>query len=389
MTKKRRGHGEGSVFERADGKWLAVVELGWSGGRRRRKTAVARTQKEAGKRLRELQRSLDDGLPLQGDRLTVGGLLERWLRESAAPNVRRRTFLGYEAIVLQHLGPALGRIPLRKLGPADLEAYMREKRKTHSARSVQLHHAVLRRALTVAERWQLVSRNVARLVTAPRVQRPEITPPTPDQARLLLDGIRGDRLETLYAVALALGLRQSEILGLTWADVDLERSTLTVRHALQRYRDDDGRLEYHLDEPKSRRSRRTVSLPAQVADSLRQHRDRQAFERQQAASEWRGERWNLVFCDHFGEPVSGSAVTHQFQDRLKALGLSRWRFHDLRHAAATFLFAQGVPLRVAMEILGHSTIAVTADTYSHVLPQLQEDAAERVGSLLWGQAQRG
>jgi integrase len=224
-----------------------------------------------------------------------------------------------------------------------------------------------------------VSRNVARLVTPPRVQRRDVRPLTAAQARLFLSSVENDRLAALYAVSLSLGLRQGEALGLQWQDVDLEGRTLTVRHTLQRY---DG--EYHLDDPKTDRSRRTISLPPQLVDALRRHRVQQGEERLRVGPIWAGERWGLVFSNELGEPLDGVAVTRAFQRKLADLGLPAQRFHDLRHAAATFLIAQGVPLRVVMEILGHSTIATTADTYGHVMPELQRDATERTAAVLFG-----
>ncbi len=164
-----------------------------------------------------------------------------------------------------------------------------------------------------------------------------------------------------------------------WQDVDLEGRTLTVRHTLQRYGG-----EYHLDDPKTDRSRRTISLPPQLVDALRRHRAQQNEERLLVGQLWAGNRWGLVFCNELGEPLDGVAVTRAFQKKLTDLGLPTQRFHDLRHAAATFLIAQGVPLRVVMEILGHSTIATTADVYGHVLPEIGREATDRVAAVLFG-----
>ncbi|HEV8574410.1 MAG TPA: site-specific integrase, partial [Dehalococcoidia bacterium] len=293
--------------------------------------------------------------------------------------LRPRTLAGYTSIVERHLIPALGRIRLRKLQPADIDAYLnRLVGSGLTTRTAQYHHAVLRRALGQAERWGYVGRNVARLVTPPQVRQRQMAPLTPDQARLFLAGIAGDRTEALYAVSLSLGLRQGEALGLLWEDVDLGARTLTVQHTLQRYGG-----AYHLDEPKTQRSRRTVSLPTPLVDVLRRHRIRQNEERLRVGPLWAG-GWNLVFCNEIGEPLAGAEVTRRFQRTLAALGLPRQRFHDLRHAAATFLIAQAVPLRVVMEILGHSTISVTADTYGHVAIEVQREATDRTAALLFG-----
>jgi len=375
----KRGNNEGSVYKRQDGRWVACVTLGWANGRRQRKTALAASKAEARQRLAQLQQAAEQGLSLARDP-SVGEYLRRWLQESAPRTLRPRTLAGYASIVERHLVPALGRITLRKLQPGDIEAYLnRAVESGLSARTAQYHHAVLRRALGQAERWNLVPRNAARLVTPPRVQRRDVRPLTLEQARTFLASVDGDRLSGLYAVSLSLGLRQGEALGLQWQDVDLDAGTLQVRHTLQRYGG-----EYHLDDPKTDRSRRTISLPLALVDTLRQHRVRQNEERLRFGPIWAGERWTLVFCDERGLPLDGTAVTRAFQRKLADLGLPAQRFHDLRHAAATFLIAQGVALRVVMEILGHSTIATTADTYGHVMPELQRDATERTAAVLFG-----
>lgn len=212
-----------------------------------------------------------------------------------------------------------------------------------------------------------------------RVPRYELTPLDPAQARRLLDVIRGDRLEALYTVALAVGLRQGEALGLRWEDVDLDAGMMNVRHALQRV---DGRLV--LVEPKSHTSRRTIALPAGTVAALREHRRRQLEERVLAGRRWQDQ--DLTFTTTIGTPLDGTAVTKRFQRLLAYAGLPRQRFHDLRHACASLLLAQGVHPRVVMEVLGHSQISLTMNTYSHVIPALQREAADRMEALLAGGA---
>ena len=198
---------------------------------------------------------------------------------------------------------------------------------------------------------------------------------TPEQARAFLEAASGDRLEALYTVALAVGLRQGEALGLRWDDVDLEAGTLTVRHALQRV---GGRLR--LVEPKTRLSLRNIALPPMVVAALRAHRSRQLQERLWAGSRW--QEHDYVFASTIGTPLDGTNVTHRLQAILLTAGLPRQRFHDLRHACASLLLALGVHPRVVMETLGHSQISLTMNTYGHVLPSLQRDAADRMDRLL-------
>ena len=277
-----------------------------------------------------------------------------------------------------HLKPAFGRTRLVKLTPDAIQMYMNRKLASGlSPNTVRNHHAVLRRALTQAERWGLVPRNVARLVTPPRAAREEVKPLTPEQARAFLDAVQGSRHEALYQVALGLGLRQGEVLGLTWDATDLESATLRVDRTLQRY---DG--AYHLDEVKTARSRRVIGVPRPLVALLKVRRTRQREERLRAGAGWAGNELNLVFTTVAGAPLYSANVTRAFQKAVEDAGLPRQRFHDLRHAAASFMLAEGVSLKVAQEVLGHSTIAVTADIYSHVMPAATRDATERVGELL-------
>lgn len=220
-------------------------------------------------------------------------------------------------------------------------------------------------------------RNAARLAEPPRVPRRETRPLSSDQAQTLIRAIDGDRLEALYLVALGVGLRQGELLGLAWSDVDFERGVLTLRKALQRV---DRRLV--LVEPKSVTSRRVVVLPDLVTAALRKHRVRQAEERLLAGRRWKDDPRDLVFRTTIGTPLDGITVARNFQALLARHRLPHQRFHDLRHTCASLLLAEGVAPRVVMETLGHSQIALTLNTYSHVSPALGRAAAERMNTVL-------
>lgn len=368
----RRGNGEGSVYQEKDGRWCAVVSLPTGG----RKKFHARSRQEAADKLLAARRTVADGLPLPDQRQTVGDLLTTWLENTARLAVRPATFQSYWAIVRIHLIPALGRVRLAELTPQQVQRVLNEKSAAGlSPRRVDYIRAVLRRALNQAMRWGLVARNVATLVDAPKARRKKVNPFTPDEARAFLAAIRGDRLEALYAVALTVGLRQGEALGLRWDDVDLVSGALHVRHSLQRI---GGTLT--LVEPKTDRSNRVVPIPASLSARLSEHRERQTVERERAANLW--SETDHVFTTVLGQPLDGSSVTHRFQKLLAAAGLRHQRFHDLRHACASLLLAQGVPARVVMEILGHSTVTLTLNTYSHVLPRSQRDALDGMDDLL-------
>ena len=224
---------------------------------------------------------------------------------------------------------------------------------------------------------ELFSRNAAALVDPPSVPCPEFRALTPQEARRFLDAVKGDRLEALYAVAVALGLRQGEALGLTW--VELDRGELRVRRTLVKL---NGQL-YRLSEPKTKRSRRTLPMTPSLVAQLRAHRNRRRIGRLAAGERWQGEEWGLIFCTTLGGPLSKSTVIKQLKIHLQAAGLPDMRYHDLRHCCASLLVAQGVHPRMVMEILGHSTIVLTMNTYSHVMPSAQRDAALLIESAIF------
>lgn len=378
MARKRRGKGEGSITQLPDGRWQARLTY-WEGGRRRRKAFYGKTRAEARAKLMAALADLQRGLPVPPERQSVGEFLERWLKDVVAPSVRPRTFASYSQLVRRHLLPTLGRVRLVRLTAQDIQACLNQKRQEGlSARTVQYLHAILRRALGQAEKWGLVARNVARLVDAPKVVRPEVKPLAPEDVRRLLDAARGDSLEALYVVAIAVGLRQGELLGLRWQDVDLERGLLSVRVQLQRI---NGKLQ--LTEPKSSRSKRTVQLPAVALKALREHRARQLEERLRAGLIWDGSM-DLVFTTTRGTPLDARNVVRHFHGLLARAGLPRMPFHNLRHTAAILLLAQGLDIRVVQQVLGHSQIALTANLYTQVMPVLLEDAAKRMDAILRG-----
>lgn len=288
------------------------------------------------------------------------------------------TYEGYERTLRLHVIPEIGSVRLARLTPQALSLlYQRLLDKGLSARTVQLTHAILHRALRQALRWRLIPVNPADAVDAPRPERREFRVLALEEVRRLLEATRGDRLEALYAVALTCGLRQGELLGLRWQDVDLDAGTLAVRQQAMRVQ---GRWVF--PEPKTAAGRRSVTLPALTVGALRQHRARQNEERLQIGPAWQDEL-DLVFTNAIGGPIEKqNLVRRSFRPLLERAGLPRVRFHDLRHSAATLLLAGGIHPRVVQERLGHSTISVTMDIYSHVLPTLQRDAAERLDRLL-------
>lgn len=374
---KRRGPGEGSIYQRQDGRWVAEIYVSRdSAGKRRSKYFYGATQKEVlGKRTRALS-DRQRGLPVDPDRQTVKDFLTRWLADSVKGKNAPRTHESYSGVVNRHIIPAIGHLRLTKLTPQHLQHLYQVKQEEGLTRAVRLMHAVLHRALDQALRWGLVYRNVADAVDAPRVTRREMQVLSPEQAGQFLDASRGDRLHALYVLAIGCGLRQGELLGLKWADVDWDNSTLQVQRQLQYMNG-----EFVFSEPKSQKARRTVALPALAVAALKTHKAKQAAERLALGPVW--EDNDLVFTSEAGAPLHKSSLRiRSFNPILERAGVPKVRFHDLRHTAATLLLARGVHPKLVQEQLGHSQISLTLDTYSHVLPTMKKDVAAQMDAIL-------
>lgn len=383
---KRRGHGEGAVYKRQDGRWTAVLELGWQGDKRVRHSYYGRTKRDALDKLEEARAKLVAGLPLGDARQTVTDFLDAWLRDIVKPNARPNTYKAYEVKVRLHLKPGLGRQRLARMTPQHVQAYVAAAQTAGvPPGAIKYSLMVLSVALSHAERQGLVARNVARLAVAPRVEQREIVPLDVEDARRFLDAVRGLRLEALYRVALALGIRQGEALGLGWPNVDLDERVARIRVQLQ-LNTQTNQLE--LVELKSEKSRRSINLPDFAVRALREHRARQNKERLRvgaAWTDWKGA--GLVFTNEIGMPIFAREIRREMDKLRVAAKLPGLRFHDTRHTCATLLLAQGVPERVVMEILGHTNLRMT-QRYMHVLPPLRQDAADRLDVAL-GQADGG
>ncbi len=372
----RRGKHEGSIYQREDGRWVGVAHLGYKDGKRKRKYIYGKTRAEVARKLNKTLEQQQQGLPVVDERQTVAQFLTHWLEDIGRPSLRPRTFSSYQMIITHHLIPVLGRIRLAKLSPQDVQTYMNEKRESGlSPRTVTYHRAVLRKALNDGLRWGVVVRNVAALARPPKRVKPERRYLTPEEARSFLSAVAGHRLEALFTVALAVGLRQGEALGLRWEDVDLEKGIISTRVQLQRI---DGHLR--LVDLKSETSHRSIALPEVALHALQDHRRRQLEERLAEGPRW--EDHGLVFTTGLGRPLDPRNITTQFHRLRDAAGLPWLTFHGLRHGFGSLLAAQGVHPRVAMELMGHSQIGLTMEIYTHVAPELAHEAASKIDDIL-------
>lgn len=381
----RRGNGEGTIREnkvrrRWEGRLTVAAD---SDGRLTRRMVTGRTRGEVVELLHDLRTKLEGGIDPAPRDLTVGRFLDEWIADVLPGSVAAATEQQYKEIVGYYVRPTIGRKRLSTLNARDVARMLAElERKGLSPNTRRLARSVLRRALRWAEHEGLVSRNAAAIAHGVKVPTTEGRTLTPEQARALLASLDGHRLEAAFTVALSLGLRRGELLGLSWNDVDLDATPprLTVRRALKRL---PGGLV--LEEPKTRQSRRTVHLPAPVVAGLRVHRRRQAAEQLHAGDLWVGRPLgaDLIFRTPRGTAVDPDNFRNMTYKVTTDAGLGRWSPHELRHSAASLLIAQGVPLKIVSETLGHASIRITADVYGHLMDDAKTEAADAMTKALW------
>lgn len=373
----RRANGEGSVYRRADGRWAGAYYVLRPDGGRERLTVYGRTRADASAKLAELVSKTAAGIPLAVKKWTVEAYAQHWLEDVVAGRLRPSTLSSYRGTLRLHIVPTLGRLPLRRVTPAHVRKLLSEKLAGGmSVRSVQIVHAILRAMLAEAMRDELVERNVAAIVKGPSREQAEVKPWTVEEVSTFLRAAGDDRLYALFALGVAVGMRRGELLGLRWIDVDFDRSIVHVRQAIQRVCG-EGLI---VGPPKSPRSRRDVPVPAYAMRALKEHRSRQAEEKLALGEYWVDS--GLVFTSTVGTAIEPRNLTRVLDELVRAAGVRRVRFHDLRHTCASMLLAQGVPARVVMDVLGHSQFSITMDLYSHVMPSALREAADAIDRAL-------
>ncbi len=382
----RERNGMGTVVKRSDGRYQAAVYVLTPTGHRRRKYVYGRTWDEANDKRLELLQNNRRGVPSESSAMPLGEYLTYWLDHVAVLDLQPSTFTRYRALVRDYIAPHIGRRKLNRLNTADVRALMATLGRTEgkggrvlSPRTIQFVHAVLRSALQHAVREELIGRNVAKLVSPPRAAPVEVTPLDPDIARRFLRTARDHWLAALWLLLLTTGLRRGEALGLAWSDIDLDGGTVRVRRTLQKL---DGRFVF--GEPKSARSRRVLTLPAVVVTALRRHPEITRGRATGAPVRVAGQPADLVFVSASGRPVEPRSVNLAFDRLLKRAGVPHARVHDLRHTCATLLLAEGASDREVMELLGHSSIGITMNTYAHVLDDSKRRMASRMDGLFGG-----
>jgi integrase len=416
--RRTRANGEGGIrHDKKRDRWVATITVGWEATvdgdghpsvRQVRRSVTGKTKAQVLQRMREAQGLIDQGIKVPPRTLTVAAMLDEWLEDILPGTVSPATEGQYADVVRLYIKPRIGQLRLKELAPSAVTRMLRDMERPtasrphgYSANSRRLARSILRRALRWAQTEGLVTRNVAALAGAVHVSRPDGRTMTPEQARIFLDHIRGDPLEAMYVVALSLGLRVSELLALGWDDVNFDpvdgsSPTLTIRRGLKRIKG-QGLV---IAGVKTRTSRRTVHLPAVAVRQLVGHRQRQRAERLAFPGDWPDKPLgvDLVFRTVAGTALDPSNVWHYLSKATRhagaeyldenrtrirpGTGLGHWHPHELRHSAASLMLAQGVPLKVVSDVLGHSGITVTADIYAHIMAPLKDDAAAAMDRVL-------
>jgi integrase len=370
--------------------WYFDVPDPVTGKRRQYSKGGFRTKKECQHALNEALSALRTGTFIEPSQQTVAGfLVGEWLPAMRPPRVRPSTWLSYQRNVERHIVPALGHLPLQRLTPPQLTAFYRGLLETRHRRgsgglapkTVRNIHGALHAALRDAVRWGYVARNVAVAADLPKSMTPEMRVWSPEQLRGFLDHVQDDRLYAAWLLLATTGMRRGEVAGLRWVDVDLDagrvsprRPRVVVNHQVL------------VSEPKTAKGRRSIALDPATVAALRDHRRWQLEDRLAVGPGW--EDSGLVFTWPDGRPLHPERFSRWFEQHARAAGLPKIRLHDVRHSYATAALAAGIPAKIVSERLGHANIAITMDTYSHVLPGLDEQAAGTVAQLILGKSRR-
>jgi len=367
----RRGRGEGSIRERSDGRWEGTITVGYEGGKRVRKSVYGATQDEVIAGLLTIRQMQARDLPMPDDTRTVTRFLDEWI-EHKEGRCAPRTYHSYHDTVKNHLKPRIGKTVLTKLTQRDLNAMYRAMRTDGKGlATIRYCRRVLSIALNDAMRWDYVSRNVAKLSEAYDVPETPMRVLTQGEAETFFAANADNRDLPLYLLAITTGLRQGELLGLRWDDVDIDARQIMVSHQLQRI---GGNLV--LTAPKSAKSRAVVYLGEIAVGALRRQGTIQKIARLAAGSEWTDS--GFVFTTATGNPMDASNVVTRFHDSLTRAGLPSMRFHSLRHSCAMFLRSQGADLHAVKEALRHSQISVTSNFYGDLATEARRETAARM-----------
>ena len=371
----------GNITKRGDRTWLVRVSLGRDadGKRKYHSTTVHGTKRKADAHLTAVLRRIDKGEFVEPSTMKLGEYLDEWLKSSAKPNVRARTYEDYSSVCRTYLKPELGSVRLQALDPSHIEAALARMKDRGLSVTTRRHAAtILSMALKKAVRKRYLVANPCDLADKPKRKRREMRVLSQEQVAKFLEGAKGNRMEAMFRLSLVSGMRPGEVCGLKWADLDFEQGSVTVQRSLT------GRAgEWQLEETKTEAGNRTIPLPPTILKDLRAHRRRQLEAKLAAGQKWQNK--DLIFCTEAGGLVDLDNVRRRFFKPIikKAKLPKQLRWYDLRHTSATLLMQAGTNPKVVAERLGHTDVALTLQVYSHVLPSMQQEAASRLEEMVF------
>lgn len=392
MAKKagKRGHGEGTIYQRPDGRWTAQVTFGHDAeGKPKRVTFYGKTRKEVQEKLDKTRAELQAGTFAEPSKITLGEWLIKWLTVYVRPKVKPGSYANYDHIARTHIIPALGNIPLQYLRTNVIQEFYNQKIKNGrlngkgglSPRIIHLMHQVINGALKQAVRERLINTNPAEHTTRPGLKYKEMSPLTADEVNKYLEAARGERLYPAFLLELTSGLRRGELLAASWDCVDLVNGTLTVKRTLARVRlVDSGTSELQFSEPKTESGKRVIPLLPEVVQELKSHKARQAQEKLIVGQAYRDN--GLVFATPTGGPIEPRNFHRKHTQILKKAGLRHVRLHDLRHTFATILLQAGENPENLRDLLGHSKTSTTLDLYCHSTMDGKKKAISRLAGII-------
>lgn len=397
QPKKRRRKGEGTIIELDDGTFMAQISIkDPRTGARKRPTVYGKTNREIQKKLLKLRADAENGINLIPEKITLNDWMSHWLENYARLDKREVTWRAYELNFTNHIKDSfIGKKLLLKLTTSDLQMFYKDKleggRLKKSKRpeitglsvgTVRKLHNIISASLSQAEEENLIRSNIAKAVKLPSAKenQKEMTPLTEKQIGLFLDSINNDRYRPAYFLELGTGMRKSELLGLKWSDIDFVNGTLSIKRALVRLV--NGKVV--LGPPKTKKSMRTISIPATALECLKQHKVNQENEKERNKDIYNDQ--NFVFAIKLGRWVDPHVFYRDFCNKLERINMPHVSFHTLRHSVATVLLEKGVNLKIISDLLGHASVAITGDIYSHVTPKAKQDTADLldkvIGSIL-------
>lgn len=381
----KRGNGEGTINHRADGRWEGRLTVGVNPatGKLKMKSVYGKTRAEVVDKLKVIRREMDDrGKYIDPTKLTVAQWLDKWA-EDYLVNVRVSTATNYSYHIRHNIKPALGAIKLSALTTADIQKHLIKKKLDEglNPKTIRNMHCVLREALNQAVEDDLIVANPCFSTKLPRWVKKDITPLDAEQVQQFMQAIRYHKYESLFIVTVFTGMRQGEVLGLTWDCVDFKNGLITVNKQLQKERVEGGGGEYRLKETKTKKSKRTIMPAPFVMAELKKVRLNQKTMKLKAGDQWQHEA-NLVFTNEYGGHCCADTIYCSFKRVMKRLNFDATRFHDLRHTYATLALQNGDDLKTVSENLGHSDITTTGNIYAHVNAQMKQASADRMEALI-------